>query len=294
MSRKVVITCALTGSFDTPGKNPAVPVSPEQIATSALDAAKAGAAVVHVHVRDPKTTRPSMELPLYRETVERIREKNDRVVINLTTGAGGRFAPDPTDPRKAGEGTTLAAPAARVRHVEELRPEICTLDVATLNFGETVFMNTPAHLREMADRVKAAGVKPEVEVFDLGHIELAKRLLADGHIAEPPLFQLCLGIPWGAPATPETMIQMRDRLPKNAVWSAFGIARAEFPMAVLAAELGGNVRIGLEDNLYVSRGRLAPSNAALVEKAVTVLSLLDVSIATAAEAREIFGLRTAA
>ncbi len=294
MSRKVVITCALTGSFDTPGKNPAVPVSPEQIATSALEAAKAGAAVVHIHVRDPKTTKPSMELSLYRETVERIRDKNDHVVINLTTGAGGRYAPDPADPRKPGPGTTLTTPAARVRHVEELRPEICTLDVATLNFGETVFMNTPAHLREMADRAKAAGVKPEVEVFDLGHIELAKRLVADGHIAEPPLFQLCLGIPWGAPATPETMIQMRDRLPKNAVWSAFGIARAEFPMAVLAAELGGNVRIGLEDNLYVSRGRLAPSNAALVEKAVTVLSLLDVSIATSAEAREIFGLGTAA
>ena len=294
MSRKVVITCALTGSFDTPGKNPAVPVSPEQIATSALEAAEAGAAVVHIHVRDPKTTKPSMELSLYRETVERIRDKNDQVVINLTTGAGGRYAPDPADPRKAGPGTTLTTPAARVRHVEELRPEICTLDVATLNFGETVFMNTPAHLREMADRAKAAGVKPEVEVFDLGHIELAKRLVADGHIAEPPLFQLCLGIPWGAPATPETMIQMRDRLPKNAVWSAFGIARAEFPMAVLAAELGGNVRIGLEDNLYVSRGTLAPSNAALVEKAVTLLSLLDVSIATSAEAREIFGLGTAA
>jgi uncharacterized protein (DUF849 family) len=293
MPRKAVITCALTGSFDTPGKNPAVPVSPEAIAASALDAAQAGAAVVHIHVRDPKTTKPSMELSLYREVVERIRDRNAEVVINLTTGAGGRYAPDPSDPQKPAAGTTLASPAVRVRHVEALKPEICTLDVATLNFGETVFMNTPAHLREMADRIKAAGVKPEIEVFDLGHIELAKRLIADGHLAEPPLFQLCLGIPWGAPATPETMVQMRDRLPSNAVWSGFGIGRAEFPMAVLAAELGGHVRIGLEDNLYLSRGQLAPSNAALVEKAVTLLSLLDVSVATPAEAREIFGLGAA-
>ncbi len=291
MARKVVVTCALTGSFDTPSKNPAVPVTPEEIVNSALDAAKAGAAVVHIHVRDPKTTRPSMELALYREVVERIRERNEDVVLNLTTGAGGRFAPHPDDPRMPGEGTTLATPAARVAHVEALKPEICTLDIATMNFGETVFMNTPAHLRAMADRIKAAGVKPELEVFDLGHIELAKRLIAEGHVEEPPLFQLCLGIPYGAPATPETMAQMRDRLPKNAVWSAFGIARAEFPMAVVAAELGGHVRVGLEDNLYLSRGELAPSNAALVEKVVTILSLLDVSIATPAEARAIFGLR---
>ena len=290
MSRKVVVTCALTGSFDTPSKNPAVPVSPEAIAASALDAAKAGAAVVHIHVRDPQTARPSMELALYRQVVERIREENDKVILNLTTGAGGRFVPHPEDPRRAGDGTTLSSPAARVRHVEALKPEICTLDVATLNFGETVFMNTPAHLREMADRAKAAGAKPEIEVFDLGHIELAKRLIAEGHIAEPPLFQICLGIPYGAPATPETMIQMRDRLPANAVWSGFGIARAQFPLALLAAQLGGHVRVGLEDNLYLSQGQLAPSNAALVEKAVTLLELLDVSVATPAEARQIFGV----
>ncbi|MFL5183235.1 MAG: 3-keto-5-aminohexanoate cleavage protein, partial [Microvirga sp.] len=225
MSRKTVITCALTGSFDTPSKNPAVPVTPAEIANSALDAAKAGAAVVHIHVRDPKTTKPSMELALYQEVVDRIRDKNGDVVLNLTTGAGGRFAPDPAEPRKAGEGTTLTTPAIRMRHIEAIRPPICTLDVATMNFGETIFANTPSHLREMADRAKAAGAKPEIEVFDLGHIELAKRLIADGHLAEPPLFQICLGISYGAPATPETLIQMRDRLPKNAAWSAFGIGR---------------------------------------------------------------------
>lgn len=293
MSRKIVITCAVTGSADTTGKNLAVPVSPEQIATSALDAAKAGAAIVHIHVRDLKTTKASMELPLYEEVVRRIREKNDDVVINLTTGSGGRFSPGVEDPKIGGPGTTLATPEERVRHVEALKPEICTLDVATLNFGETVFINTPAHLRVMAERAKAAGVKPEVEVFDLGHIELAKRLIADGYIAEPPMFQLCLGIPWGAPATPETMASMRDRLPANAVWSAFGISRTEFPMAAVAAALGGHVRVGLEDNLYLSRGQLAPSNAALVEKAVTLLELLDYSIAKPADARQIFGLRGA-
>lgn len=293
MSRKIVITCAVTGSADTPGKNPAVPVTPEAIANSALDAAKAGAAIVHIHVRDLKTAKASMDLSLYEEVVQRIREKNDDVVINLTTGSGGRFSPGVDDPQRGGPGTTLATPEARVRHVEALKPEICTLDVATLNFGETVFINTPAHLRVMAERAKAAGVKPEVEVFDLGHIELAKRLIADGYIAEPPMFQLCLGIPWGAPATPETMASMRDRLPANAVWSAFGISRTEFPMAAVAASLGGHVRVGLEDNLYLSRGKLAPSNAALVEKAVTLLELLDFSVAKPAEARQIFGLRGA-
>lgn len=290
MSRKVVITCALTGSFDTVAKNPAVPVTPIDIARSALDAAAAGAAVVHIHVRDPETTKASMELALYEETVARIREKNDEVVINLTTGAGGRFVPHADEPSRAGAGTSLSSPAVRTRHVEAIRPEICTLDVGSLNFGEHLFVNTPGHLREMAERAKAAGAKPEIEVFDLGHIEFAKRLVADGHIAEPPLFQICLGIPWGAPATPETMMEMKRRLPANAIWSGFGIARAQFEMVALAASLGGNVRVGLEDNLYLSRGRLAPSNAALVEKAATLLALLDCSAATPAEAREIFHL----
>jgi uncharacterized protein (DUF849 family) len=292
MARKTVITCALTGSFDTPSKNPAVPVTPVEIANSALDAAKAGAAVVHIHVRDPKTTKPSMELELYREVVDRIREKNDQVVLNLTTGPGGRFIPDVAEPRKAAEGTTLTTPAVRMRHIEAIRPPICTLDVATLNFGEHAFVNVPSHLREMAGRAKAAGSKPEIEVFDLGHIELAKRLIAEGQLAEPPLFQLCLGIPYGAPATPETLILMRDQLPKNAAWSAFGISRAEFPMAAVAVAAGGNVRVGLEDNLYLGRGQLAPSNAALVERAATIIELLDGSVASPAEAREIFGLPT--
>jgi uncharacterized protein (DUF849 family) len=289
MSRKTVITCALTGSFDTPSKNPAVPVTPVEIANSALDAAKAGAAVVHIHVRDPKTTKPSMELALYQEVVDRIRDKNGDVVLNLTTGAGGRFAPDPAEPRKAGEGTTLTTPAIRMRHIEAIKPPICTLDVATMNFGETIFANTPSHLREMADRAKAVGAKPEIEVFDLGHIELAKRLIADGHLAEPPLFQICLGISYGAPATPETLIQMRDRLPKNAAWSAFGISRAEFPMVAVTVAAGGNVRVGLEDNIWLDRG-VPATNASLTARAREVIERLGGRALTPAEAREKLGL----
>jgi uncharacterized protein (DUF849 family) len=290
MSRAVVVTCALTGGGDTVAKNPAVPVSPAQIATSALEAAAAGAAIVHIHVRDPATGKPSMEGALYRETVERIRERNADVILNLTTGAGGRYVPGEGDPAMPGEGTSLKSPADRTRHVEELRPEICTLDIATMNFGEHVFMNTPAHLRAMAANIRRSGAKPELEAFELGHIELAKRLIADGHLDAPPLFQLCLGVPWGAPALPETMIAMRDRLPAGAIWSAFGIARTQFHMVAVAATLGGHVRVGLEDNLYLGAGRLAPSNAALVEKAVSLLAHLDAAPASPAEARKLFGL----
>ena len=291
MSRPVVVTCALTGSFDTRGTNPAVPVTPEEIAQSALDAAAAGAAVVHIHVRDPATAKASMELALYREVVERIRGRNADVVLNLTTGAGGRYVPGDEDPAVAAPGTTLANAEERTRHVVLLRPELCTLDVATMNFGEHAFLNTPAQLRSMAALAREGSAKPEIEVFDLGHIELARHLIAEGHLDSPPLFQICLGIPWGAPATPEAMIAMRDRLPEDAVWSGFGTGRAEFPMLAMAAILGGHVRVGLEDNLYLSRGVLAPSNAALVERAAALLAGLDCRPASPDEARGLFGLR---
>lgn len=290
MTDRTIVTCALTGSFDTPKKNPAVPVTPRQIAKSALEAASAGAAIVHIHVRDPETGAPSMELALYREVVERIRERNGDVILNLTTGAGGRFVPGEPDPAVAGPGTTFVTPEARTRHVGALKPEICTLDIATMNFGEHLFLNTPSHLRAMARAIREAGVKPEIEVFDLGHIELARHLITEGHLARPPLFQLCLGIPWGAPATPETLVALRARLPEDALWSAFGIGRAEFPMLAVAAGMGGHVRVGLEDNLYLGRGQLAPSNAALVEKAVSLLAHIDRTPATPDEARAILGL----
>jgi uncharacterized protein (DUF849 family) len=290
MKREVIITCAVTGGGDTVGKSPAIPVTPEQIANSSLEAARAGAAIVHIHVREPDTGKPSMRLDLYRETVERIRAKNTEVLINLTTGAGGRFVPSPDDPARGGEGTTMKGPEERVRHIQELRPDICSLDIATMNFGEHVFMNTPAHLRRMAQLIAETGVKPELEVFDVGHLRLASRMIADGLIGAPPMVQICLGIPWGAPATSETMLFMRDQLPPSAVWASFGISRQQFPMAGQAVLFGGHVRVGLEDNLYIDQGTLAPSNAALVERAVAVVNALDATPASAQAARRILGI----
>ena len=286
----VIITCALTGGGDTAGKSQAVPVTPKQIADSAIEAAAAGAAIVHVHVRDPDTGRPSMDPALYREVVARIRDSGSDVVVNLTTGPGARFVPGDDDPLRPGPGTTLARPERRVAHVEELRPEICSLDVATMNFGEHVFVNTPKHLRTMAERIRAAGVKPELEVFEAGHVRLARRLIDDGLVEAPPLFQICLGIPWGAPATPAAMMYMRDLLPAGAAWAGFGIAAAQFPMVAQAVLLGGHVRVGLEDNLYLERGVPAPGNGALVERAAKLIELLGAKVATPAEARAILGL----
>lgn len=291
MENVVAITCAVTGAFGRKSQNPALPVTPAEIAASALEAAEAGAAVVHIHVRDPQTEAPSMELALYREVVERIRERNDRVVLNLTCGAGARFVPGAEDPQVEGPGTTLASPAARTAHVEALRPDIASLDVGSMNFGEHVFVNTPAHLREMAGRMRAAGTRPEIEVFDLGHVALAKALIAEGVLDTPPLFQICLGIPHGAPATPQALMAMHAQLPAGAVWSGFGISRAQFPMVAMVAALGGHVRVGLEDNLYLTRGVLAPGNGALVERAVRILELTGHRVASPDEARAIFGLR---
>jgi uncharacterized protein (DUF849 family) len=290
MARKVMIACAVTGSADTPSKNPAVPVTPQQIAGSAIDAARAGAAIVHIHVRDPQTTRPSMDLNLYREVVDRIGASGTDVVINLTTGPGARFVPGLDDPLKPGPGTTLKSPAERVRHVMELRPDICSLDMGSMNMGSQVFVNTPAQLEAMAMAIRDAGVKPELEVFEAGHLLLAKRMIETGHIKAPSLFQLCLGVPWAQPATTEAMTYMRSLLPNDCVWFAFGISLHQFPMAAQAVILGGHVRVGLEDNLYLARGMLAPSNAALVEKAVKIIEVLGEDVATPDDARETLGL----
>lgn len=293
MQRKVMISCAVTGSADTPGRNPAVPVTPQQIAQSAIDAAKAGAAIVHVHVRDLQTTRPSMELALYREVVERIRDSGTDVLINLTTGPGARFVPGKEDPEKPGPGTTLRLPAERVRHVLELKPDICSLDMGSLNMGPHVFVNTPSHLEAMAVAIRDAGVLPELEVFETGHLLLAKRMIETGHIKPPGMFQICLGIAWGQPASPEAMSYMRNLLPASAPWFAFGISLHQFPMAAQAVLLGGHPRVGLEDNLYLEKGKLAPSNAALVEKAGKIIELLGDNIATPSDARQMLGLQAA-
>ncbi len=290
MGQQTIITCAVTGSAPTPGINPAVPVTPEEIANSALAAAEAGAAIVHIHVRDPETTGRSMELKYYSEVVERIRASPIDVVINLTTGPGATFKVGDMAPEIVAEGSLLKSAAERLAHIEALKPEICSLDVATMNFKNSVFLNTPDILRDMSDRAKAVGAKPEIEVFDTGQIELAKQLIAEGHIDTPPYFQLCLGISYGARATPQAMMHMRDCLPEGAFWSAFGISRFQFPMVAQAVLLGGNVRVGMEDNIYLSKGELAPSNAALDERAARSIQDLGSNVASADEARNSLGL----
>ncbi|MDE2359694.1 MAG: 3-keto-5-aminohexanoate cleavage protein, partial [Betaproteobacteria bacterium] len=270
-------------------KNPAVPVTPAQIAQAAIDARNAGATIAHIHVRDPKTGLASQNVDYYRETVERIRAASCDILINLTTGPGSRFVPSDDNPAVGGPGTTMTPPLARVRHVVELRPDICSLDVGSMNFGETGFVNTPQHLRTMAKAIADAGVKPELEVFEPGHILLARKLIEDGYLARPPLFQICLGIPWGSPATADSMMFMRGLLPADAIWAAFGISRMEFPMLAQALILGGHVRVGLEDNLYLEPGVLASGNAPLVERAVQVIRLLGSDVATPQEAKSILG-----
>jgi uncharacterized protein (DUF849 family) len=291
MQRKVMIACAVTGSADTPGKNPAVPVTPAQIAQSAIDAAKAGAAIVHIHVRDPQTTKPSMDGAHYREVVQRIRDSGTDVVINLTTGPGARFAPGADDPMKVGPATNLKSAAERVKHVVELKPEICSLDMGSMNMGQYVFVNTPTILENMAVAIKDAGIVPELEVFETGHLLLAKRMIETGHIKGPGMFQICLGISWGQPATPEAMTYMRNLLPKDSPWFAFGISLHQFPMAAQSVLLGGHIRVGLEDNIYLGKGQLAPSNAALVEKAARIIEILGDHVANPAEARKMLGTR---
>lgn len=291
MREKVMITCAVTGGGDTVGKHPAIPVTPEQIATAAIEAGEAGAAVAHIHVRDPETGKPSRDIRWYREVVERIRASKSDVIINLTCGAGGRFIPGANDPSQGAPGSTLAGPDDRVSHVSELKPEICSLDCATMNLGDFVFMNTPPHLRRMAELIRAAGTKPELELFDIGHIRLASRLIEEGLVNAPPLVQLVTGVAWGLPATPQAMAYAATLMPENAHWAAFGISRMQFPMVAQAVLLGGHVRVGLEDNLYLERGVYAKNNAALVEKAVKIVRLLGPEIMSPAEVRKELGLR---
>ncbi len=289
MNYEVIVSCAVTGASDTADMHPELPITPKQIADAAIEAAKAGAAIAHCHVRDPETGKGSRDVALYREVVERTRESDTDVVLNLTAGMGGDFVPDADDPAIAAEGSDMVGPLERLAHVEALLPEICSLDCGTLNFGESVYISTPAMLRVMAARIKELGVKPELEVFDTGHLRFANQLVEEGLIADPPLYQICLGIPWGAPATADAMKAMRDMLPANAQWAGFGISRMEMPMVASAVLLGGHVRVGLEDNLYLSRGVLA-SNGQLVEKAIGIIEAMGARAVSPAEAREKLGL----
>ncbi len=289
MNWEAFITCALTGAGDTVGRSDLVPVTPQQIADSALEAAASGAAVVHIHVRDPATGKGSRDPELFREVVGRVRESGVNVVINLTAGMGGDLVlggdESPLPPAKVG--TDMAGAAERLRHVEDLLPEICTIDCGTMNFaagGDYVMTNTPAMIRAMARKVQALGVRPELEVFDTGHLVMVKDLIRAGLIDDPPLIQLCMGIPYGAPDDPSTLMSMVQQLPPGAVFSAFSIGRMQLAYVAMAVLAGGNVRVGLEDNLFLSRG-LTATNGQLVERAVSILEDMNVKVLGADEVR---------
>ncbi|NCF49205.1 MAG: 3-keto-5-aminohexanoate cleavage protein [Bacteroidetes bacterium] len=293
MRRKVFITCAVTGSGDTTGKSDKVPITPEQIANSALEAARAGAAVVHCHVRDPETGAPSRDPELFREVTERIRDSETDVVLNLTAGMGGDLVLGGVEtplPPKA-DGTDMAGATERLRHIADCRPEICTLDCGTMNFGhgDYIMTNSTAMLTEMAKQMKAIGVVPEIEAFDTGHLWFAKHLVEQGHISTPALVQLCMGIPWGAPDDLNTLMAMVNNIPDDWIYSAFSIGRNAMAYPAAAILAGGNVRVGLEDNIYLSRGVFA-TNAELVERAANVVENMGVELIGPEDVRALLGI----
>jgi uncharacterized protein (DUF849 family) len=295
VNTEVFITCAVTGVGATTDRSELVPVTPLEIADAAVEAARAGAAIVHLHVRNPETGGPSRDAALYREVVERIRASDVDVVLNLTAGMGGDLVlggvESPLPP--SAEGTDLAGATERLAHVAELLPEICTLDCGTMNFaeGDYVMTNTPSMLRELARQVQALGVRPEIEIFDTGHLVFAKQLVAEGLVDEPVLLQLCMGIPYGAPEDPGTLLALVNQLPPGCVFSAFAIGRMQLPYVALAPIVGGNVRVGLEDNIWLERGVKA-TNGALVERAVTILEAMNVRVLGPGEVREKLRLET--
>jgi len=287
MNNEVIVTCAVTGAGDTLGKHPEVPVTPEQISNAAIAAAKAGASVAHIHVRDPETGLGSRDINLFKEVVERIRDSETDVVINLTAGMGGDWVPSEENPSMPGPGTDMIGPEERLAHVKEIHPEICSLDCGTMNFGNgnEIYISPPGYLREMASMIQEWGVKPELEVFELGQIRFAKQMIKEGLINEPPMFQICLGIPWGAEQTVDSMKVMKDELPTNASWASFGIGRMQMPMAAAAVAMGGNVRVGLEDNLYLEKGVLA-SNDQLVTRVIEIIQRMGSRVLSPKETRD--------
>ena len=280
MNREVFITCAVTGSGGTQDRSPHVPRSPRQIAESAIAAAKAGAAVVHCHVRDPETGAPARDPALYREVTERIREADTDVVLNLTAGMGGDMVFEGTEQMaRPSQKSDMAGAAERVQHIVDCRPEICTLDCGTMNFAEAdyVMVNTPGMLRDMARRMTESGVRIEIEAFDTGHLWFAKQLVEEGIIPEPVLVQLCMGVPWGAPDDLNTFMAMVNNTPAGWHWSAFALGRNQMPYVAASVLAGGNVRVGLEDNLFLDKGVLA-TNAQLVERAATIVENLGARV----------------
>ena len=295
MNKDVIISCAVTGAGDTVGKHPSIPVTPEQIASAAIEAASAGAAIAHIHVRDPKTGKGSRNNELYKEVVNRIKDSGTDVIINLTSGMGGDIEIGPEDDlMNFGPNTDFVNALERLSHVEELLPDICSLDCGTLNFGDgnMIYVGTPEQLRIGAKRIQELGVKPELEVFDTGHMWFANKMHDEGLLDPPALFQICLGIPYGAPASTGSMKNMVEMLPEGSNWAAFGIGAMQMPMVAQAILLGGNDRVGLDDNLYLEKGVYA-SNGTLVEKATTIVNNLGANVMSAQEARKKLGLKIA-
>jgi len=287
---KTILTCAVTGNLTKPEMTPYLPITPKQIADACLGAADAGAAVAHIHVRYPETGKPSMELDHYAEVMQLIKAQNKELIINLTTGPGGRYVPTEGDPKVFATGTTLCDPLKRVEHVAALKPEICSLDLNTMNSGADVVMNTPSNVRKMAKVIREAGVMPELEIFDSGDLNLAKDLIADGTVDGPGLYTFVMGVKYGLNTDPATLLYMRDQLPSGALWAAFGISRAEFPIVAQAWLLGGHIRVGMEDNIYLEKGVLCESNAQLVSRAKRIISDLGGELASSYEARQMLGL----
>jgi len=293
MSRRVILTCAVTGENQYNKAHPNFPITPQQIADAALEAEQAGASCVHLHVRNPETGEGSRDPDLFLDMANRVRENGVKAVINITCGGGAYYCPDPEDESRAGPGSDIASAEERVKHIDMCRPEVCSLDVCTQNQldGEKayVYLNTEYTLRKMAKSFQKIGVKPEIEVFSPGDILLANKMLEEGLFDAPPIYQFVTGTRWGLPSTAETLIYMRNLLPKGAIWAAFGVARMQMPMVAQAVLLGGNVRVGLEDNLYLSRGIFA-TNGQLVEKARSIVEGMGYEIATPDEARTIMGI----
>jgi len=286
-----ILTCAVTGNLTRPEQTPHLPITPAQISEACLEAADAGAAAVHIHVRDPDSGAPSMDVELYARVVETLRRHRPELIINLTTGPGGRFVPGQDEPRVAGPGTSLMRPELRVAHIAALQPDVCSLDLNTMNSGDQVVMNTPGSVRRMAAVIRAHGVVPELECFDTGDLVLAQALIADGTLQGPGLYTLVMGVRYALPFTPAAMALAQSLMPAGAPWSAFAVGRHAFAAVAQAQLLGGNVRIGLEDTIYLDKGVLARSNAELVLKARRIVEDLGGQLATPAQARQRWGLR---
>ena len=294
MNRKVILTCACVGQAPLNKKHPDFPITPQQIADAALEAEEAGASAVHLHVRDPETGEGSCDADIFLEMATRVRDNGVKAIMNITCGLGALFIPDPEDESRATPESDMLSAEERVKHIEMCRPEIASLDVVTQTQTsgdmEYVYMNTPYTLRKMATYFREFGVKPEIEVFAPGDVLLANDMLAEGYFDEPPFYQIVTGTPWGLPATLDTVAYMRNLVPKNAIWSAFGIARQQMPIVAASVLLGGNVRVGLEDNLYLKRGVFA-TNGQLVARARAVIEYLGYKVATPDEARAMLGLK---